>query len=209
MAASLYKQMKSRIAFLPGGSVLAISDFTDMAKPKTVSKMMTRLSKEGLVAKVLRSVFWKPAEDQNEPEPNEVAKALARENGWELAPTKETALHLFGMVDARPKVWTYVTNGTYRNYRYGVNSISFAHTGRRFWAKWSEKTVLFIECVRAYGKEHIDEEIKAKFRRALRGWDLKKLVEETRGAAAWIRDFTRLLCGKPSPVTEKNNKQRI
>ncbi len=203
LAYSFFRQLEKRILYLPLGSVVTIADFTDIAGAKTVSKMLTRLAEEGLVRRVMRSVFWKPDGEHSEPEPNEVAKALARENGWELAPSKETALHLFGMVDAKPKVWTYVTNGTYRNYQYGDQQISFTHTGKHFWSKWSEKTILLIQCLKAYGKEHVTDEIRRKLGGKIHGWDTKKLVEETKGAAVWIRDTVRVLCSKSRPVSVK------
>ena len=189
--------------YLPLGSVVTIADFTDIAGGKTVSKMLTRLSEEGLIRRVMRSVFWKPDGVHEEPEANEVAKALARENGWDLAPSKETALHLFGMVDAKPKVWTYVTNGTYRTYKYGDQQISFTHTGRHFWFKWSEKTILLIQCLRAYGKERLTEDVRQKLGSKIHGWNTKKLIEETKGAAVWIRDVVRILCSKSHKVSLK------
>ncbi|MBP5230882.1 MAG: hypothetical protein ILO68_04055, partial [Clostridia bacterium] len=203
MAYSFFKKLENRILYLPLGSVITIADFTDIASAKTVSKMLTRLSKEGVVERVMRSVFWKP--NGEEPEPDEVAKALARENGWSLAPSKETALHLFGMVDAKPKVWTYVTDGTYRSYRYGDQRISFTHTGKLFRGKWSAKTALFIQCLMAYGKEHITEEIISRFGLRIRGWDLKTLIEETKDTAVWIRKTTKLICRRQPAVDPRPN----
>ena len=200
MAYSFYRQLEKRILYLPLGSVMTIADFTDIAGAKTVSKMLTRLTDEGVIRRVMRSVFWKPDGVNGEPEPNEVAKALARENGWILAPSKETALHLFGLTDTKPTVWTYITDGTYRTYQYGVHRISFTHTGRHFWSKWSEKTILLIQCMKAYGKEHLTDEIRRKLKGKIHGWDTKKLVEETKGSAAWIRDTVRVLCGKSHTV---------
>ena len=209
MAYSYYRHLENRILELPPGAVVTIADFTDIAVPKTVSKMLKRLSADGAVRKVMRSLFWKPDGMHAEPAPNEVAKALARENGWALAPSKDTALHLIGMVEASPKVWTYVTDGTYRKYHYGSQKIFFTHTGRSFRARLSEKTALFIQSLKAYGKEKLTDDIKDRFTKLVSGWDLKTLAEETKGAAAWIREATRAICRRVEVVNAKKTEQRI
>lgn len=209
MAYSFYRQLEKRILYLPLGAVVTIADFTDIAGAKTVSKMLTRLSKEGVIRRVMRSVFWKPDGNESEPEPNEVAKALARENGWTMAPSKDTALHLIGMVEVSPKVWTYVTNGTYRKYHYGNHKISFSHSGKSIRSAWSEKTLLLVQCLKAYGKEQITEEVMRQIMARIKGWDLKRIADETKSAAAWIRETTKIMCGRLQAVSVKNHNQRI
>ena len=189
---------------LPAGSVIAISDFTDIASPKTVSKMLTRLAEDGQIEKVMRSVFWKPDGKHLDPAPNDVANALARENNWFLAPSGDTALHIMGLEEDVPAVWTYVTNGTYRNYKYGTTEISFTHTNWTFFNDMSEKTKLLVQCMKAYGKEHLSEEkIMALFKKC-QNWEWRKVVEETKNATNWVTKMVLKLCGFQTAEVKSN-----
>lgn len=175
------------IACLPYGAVFAVADFENLASPKTVSKMLNRLCEEGTVRRVLRSVFWKPDAANSSPEPDEVAKALARENRWDMAPSGETALHLFGLRESEPSVWTYVTTGSCREYIFDGKKLHFAHTSGQFIREMSQKTKLFIQCIRAYGEEHLSEEVLKGLVHKLTDIEWKNVISETKEAAAWVK----------------------
>lgn len=187
MRDTLAKKMEEMIACLPYGAVLAVADFEKVAQPKTVSKMLTRFAEDGTIRKVMRSVFWKPDGVHLSPEPNEVAKALARENRWETAPTGETALHLFGIKEKKPSVWTYITTGSCRKYRYDGNEILFSHTSGQPIHTMSEKTRLFVQCLRAYGEERLSDDVLGKLRKKLTDHEWKNVMAETRETSAWIK----------------------
>ena len=186
MKHSKYKQLRDVIDRCEPGTVMAISDFTDVAQPKTVSKMLTRLEEEGAVERVLRSVYWKPDRNNPEPNPNDVAEALARENSWVLAPSGDTALFLMGLQTEIPPTWTYITSGTYQDYNYGATRISFTHTNHKFFAAMSKKTRLLVQCLKAFGHEHLSEEKMKELVAKCRDWNWKAILEETKHATRWI-----------------------
>lgn len=186
MKNSKQKQLIAAIGVMPPGSVISIADFIDIAEPKTISKMLTRLSEDGCIEKVMRSLFWKPDESGKGPNPHEVAKALARENNWALAPSGYTALHIMGVENEEPEVWTFVTSGTYRKYSYGDINISFTHTNWRLFSAMSEKTKLLVQCLKAYGKEHLSEERLRTMLSFCSGWEWKNVLRETKSATAWV-----------------------
>ncbi len=183
---SCQKKLELRIHAMPSGSVFTISDFSELASPKTVSKMLARLEGENGIERVLRGIYWKPDGIHSSPSPDRVAKALARENTWQLVPCGATALHLFGLDEKIPEEWTYVTDGTYRNYSYDGKKISFMHTTGKILSTMSEKTALLVQVLKAYGKEHINDEIVAQIASVLKFEDIKKIMEETRHTTEWI-----------------------
>lgn len=183
---SCQKKLELKIHAMPSGSVFSIADFSELATPKTVSKMLARLEGEDGIERVLRGIYWKPDGIHSSPNPDRVAKALARENTWHLVPCGETALHLFGLEAKSPEEWTYVTDGTYRNYSYDGKKISFMHTTGKILSTMSEKTALLVQVLKAYGKEHINEEIMAQIASALNFDEIKKIMEETRHTTEWI-----------------------
>ena len=172
---------------MPGGAVISVADFIDLASPKTVSKTLTRICDNGVIHRVMRSIFWKPVATERGPKPEDVADALARENGWETAPSKETALMLFELEDGMPTVYTYVTNGTNRTYRYGEHTITFTHVGEKALKAMTKKTRTLVQCIKAYGKEKLSDERLSKIADKILGWDLPSLKEETKSVSRWIR----------------------
>ncbi|MBO5305488.1 MAG: hypothetical protein J6B12_01870, partial [Clostridia bacterium] len=48
------------------------------------------------------------------------------------------------------------------------------------------KTALLVQVLKAYGKEHITDEIVAKIASVINFEDLKKIMEETRNTTEWI-----------------------
>ncbi len=187
MRESYYNQVKAAIRNMKSGTVLSIADFCAVAIPKTVSKMLTRLSEDGVIEKVLRSIFWIPDGVHRSPHPDAVARAIARENNWTLSPSGETALHLSGLSDERPGVWTYQTDGTYREYDFDGKHISFTHTGKMAMKALSEKTRLLVQCIRAIGKEHLNDDVLRRIAKLFGAAQLQSLAAETHELAAWVR----------------------
>lgn len=196
MKNSRQKQIEQQIEMAFPGSVFVLSDFTDIASPKTVSKVLTRLSDAKHIERTMRGVFWKPDGITPEPHPDDVARALARGNIWRVAPCGETALHMAGLMPETPKEWTYVTDGTYRRYCFNGHVISFRHASAKTFGSMSEKTVLLVQVLRAYGEKKISEDLLDKLRTRFKPEETKRILEETRHTTAWISKTIRTMFRK-------------
>ena len=237
MSKTIHAKIKERIGGLPEGSVFVLSDFSDLADPKTVSKTLTRLCQCGGVAKVMRGVFWKPfafsPEDDDRilldlsdeysgdvevefvdgdegmpvpaaaspvfetpvPDPDKVARALARNNLWNIVPSGNTARHLMGIDPEMPEVWTYITDGAYRTYSYGNIVISFQHASARFFSQMSEKTAILVQVIKTFGKDCVPDWLGEKFRSVFRISDWAAVISESRHTTAWIAAAVKKLAG--------------
>lgn len=189
---SCHRTIRQKIADMPVGTVFVIPDFEEIATAKTVSKTLTRLSEDGLICRVTRGVFWKPS-DTELPHPDSIAHALARSNTWRVAPSGDTALHLFGLRKDRPNVWTYITDGTYRDYDIAGTKIIFQHASGKLLGAMSEKAAMLIQVLKAYGKPKLSEETLNKIRGLIRPAECKQLLAETKNAPAWITKTLELL----------------
>lgn len=185
---SSQKKLEMQIHAMPGGSVFTIVDFSELASPKTVSKMLARLEGNHGIERVMRGIYWKIDGVHSSPNPDAVARALARGNTWRLVPCGATALHLFGLSEQTPDEWTYVTDGTYRSYCYDGKKISFMHTTGKLFSTMSEKTALLIQVLKAYGKEQITDEIMARIGSFLNSEERKRIIQETKNTTEWIAD---------------------
>ena len=183
---SCQKRLESKIHAMPSGSVFGIADFEEIATPKTVSKMLARLEGENGIERVLRGIYWKPDGVHTSPVPDRVAKALARENTWQLVPCGKTALHLFGLEEKSPEEWTYVTDGTYRSYSYDGKKISFLHTTGKILSTMSAKTALLVQVLKAYGRERVTDEVMTRIASFLNFEEAKRIWEESRYTTEWI-----------------------
>lgn len=183
---SSQKKLEAIIHSLPSGEVFAVADFIELAQPKTVSKILTRIEETGKIENIMRGIYWKPSGLALYPDPDHVARALARENAWRLVPCGETALHLFGLEEKKPNTWTYVTDGTYRSYSYHGITIQFLHTTGKLFSAMSQKTALLVQVLKAYGKEHITDEIMANIAAFFNSEEAKAVIAETRNVTDWI-----------------------
>lgn len=193
MLGSCHKIIARKIESMKAGSVFVIPDFSDIASAKTVSKSLTRLLKDGKICRVIRGVFWKPQSDASVPYPDDVARALARSNTWRLAPSGETALHIFGLRKEKPGVWTYITDGTYRDYDIAGTKIVFQHASGELLGTMSEKSALLVQVLKAYGRPHLSEETLQKIKAKLHPAEFKTVLEETKNSPAWVSKVLRTM----------------
>lgn len=183
---SCHRKIRQRIEAMPQGEVFAIPDFEDIASAKTISKTLTRLSDESIIRRVTRGVFWKPNGNGELPHPDKIAHALARSNTWRVAPSGDTALHLFGLRKDRPGVWTYITDGTCRDYEVGGTKIIFQHASGKALGTMSEKAAMLVQVFKAYGKFRLSDDTLRKIRKKLNPSEFQPLLEETKNSPAWI-----------------------
>lgn len=188
MLQSKHKIIEQLINNMKSGTVVTLSDFNHIAMQQTVSKILTRLSEKRIISKLSRGIFWKVTSSDESPDTHLVAKALARENTWRVIPCGETALYVFGLSEAKPKEWTYVSDGAYKKYKICGQKISFKHTTGKVMNSMSERTMIIIQVLKAYGQEFISDELLAKIRSHLKKEEWDTLVEETKYTTQWISD---------------------
>ena len=184
MFGSIRKKIEKIIDGLPDGAVFVPTDFSDVAAPATASKTLVRLHSSGSVGKLMRGVFWKGR--NREPAPDEVARALARSNNWQAAPCGDTALHVAGFSISIPQVWTYITDGTYRVYKYGKTVIEFRHASGKFLAKMSDKTATLIQVIKAFGKEKMTDEFLRNIASKFKKEEILQFFSESCNTTDWI-----------------------
>ena len=126
------EQIRERIINAPDGSVFVNSDFADIADNNTIKQSINRLVREGILRRVIRGVFDKPKYSKFLGEyvaadPDAVAKALARCYHWTIAPCGDTVLNMLGLSTQVTAVWSYISDGPYKNYEWDKTKIEFKH----------------------------------------------------------------------------------
>ena len=112
MDSGYMKQKRARILSAEDGTIFAISDFADIADSATVRQSLNRLVLNEFV----------------EVNPDAVAKTLARTFHWTIASYGNAARYLSGLSNQRPAIWSYISTGPYRIYKWNSIRIEVKHS---------------------------------------------------------------------------------
>lgn len=196
---SIIEKIKERINKMNEGEIVMTSDFADLSSITTIRKCLGRCVDDGIIRRVFDGVYEKPKFSKllNEylpTDPEKVAYALARSYHWTIAPCGDIAINKLGLTMQVPTVWSYVSDGPYRNYRWNNIQLKFKHKANREISLLSEQTVLVVEAIRALGKERIDENVIAQLQKKLLQSDKEVILSEATTCSEWIYETIRKVC---------------
>lgn len=191
--------LRERIRAAEIGSVFVASDFADVTENVKVGVSLSRLEEEGIIMRVMRGVYYKPGyskllDEYIAPAPDAVADAIARNYGWSIVPCGDTALNLLGLSTQVPAVWSYVSDGPYKEYSYNGTTIKFKHTANREISKISPKTALVIQAIKTLGKGNIRNDTVEKIISETTPDERKIMLAEAQYATSWIYEFIKTVC---------------
>ena len=195
----LLDSIKNKIKSSKTGCVFVAADFTDISDRAKIGVCLNRLEEEGIIKRILRGVYYKPEfnsflGEYIAPNPRDVANALARNYGWTIVPCGDTALNMLGLSTQVPAVWSYVSDGPYKEYAYDKTSIKFKHTTNKEISKLSYKTALIIQALKTLGKENINNDVLDKLTNSLTESEKQTMLTEAKAATSWIYEYIKLIC---------------
>lgn len=202
------EQIKHTIDQAEPGTVFLASDFADVADNKTVHMSLVRLTEQGKLQRIMRGLYMKPRYSkllgENVPgRPDDIARAIARNYGWNICPSDMAALNIAGLSAQVPSVWEYISDGPYKTYDYDNSRIIFRHTNRNTeLTSVSEKSALIIRALKALGKENVSEETIRILSDKLCKEDKKILLEESKYSTSWIYEVIRQICKEQENVSD-------
>jgi len=194
-------EMLTRIEAAEPGSAFIVSDFTDIVDYGTAKKNLARFEESGIIRRVMRGVYDKPRysellQEYAVPNPEEIAKAIARNYNWKIAPAGDTALNLLGLSTQVPADWEYVSSGPYKTYDIGTAKINFLHRADSLMRGMSYKTLLVVQALKRIGKENTDDAVIEKIRSVLTDDEKNILITEGRQALPWMYSVIKKVAGQ-------------
>ena len=191
--------IKTRIMNSPDGSVFSTVDFADVIENSRVGVILSRLEEDGVIRRVMRGIYDKPVyndflKEYIAPSPSLVAEALARNFGWTIVPCGDTALNILGLSTQVPAAWSYVSDGTYKEYTYDNTTIKYKRTTNKEISLLSYKTALIVQALKALGKDIIDDTIINKLKNDLTVEEKATALLEAKAATSWIYEFIKQIC---------------
>ena len=199
MAGSFYDEIKNRIALYEDGDIFFTTDFKEIANLATIRKYLGRQVEEGTIRRVMDGVYEKPKYskilDEFIPtDPEKVAYALAKKYHWTISPCGDVALNKLGLSTQVPVVWSYVSDGPYREFTWDNIILSFKHKTNREISLMSRISIMVIEAIKTLGKDNIDEKTIAILRSRLSGEEKTVLLKDATDSASWIFDIVKKVC---------------
>ena len=191
--------IKTRIMNSPEGSVFTTVDFADVIENSRVGVILSRLEEDGVIRRVMRGIYDKPVysdflKEYIAPSPSRVAEALARNFGWTIVPCGDTALNILGLSTQVPAAWSYVSDGTYKEYTYDNTTIKFKRTTNKEISRLSYKTALVVQALKAFSKDNIDDTIINKLKNDLTDKEKTTALLEAKAATSWIYEYIKQIC---------------
>ncbi|MBO7449566.1 MAG: hypothetical protein J6U54_04285 [Clostridiales bacterium] len=196
---SILNTIRERIEELEPGTIFLTGDFSDAASNPTLRKTLGRLCQEGIIRRVLDGVYEKPRYsnllmEYVPTDPEAVAYAIARYYHWNIAPCGDVALNRLKLSTQVPVVWSYISDGPYRDYVLGNIPISFKHRTNRDVSGMSSITLALIEALKTLGKEYVDDNTIDILRKELSPQDKEVVLREASNSAEWIYKTIQKVC---------------
>jgi hypothetical protein len=184
-------KIRNRILQSKTGTIFVTSDFKDIAERSTIKMGLSRLCDEQVIRRVMRGVYEYPEysellEEFVAPSPDKVAQAIARNYGWTIVPCGDTALNLLGLSTQVPNIWSYVSDGPYKDYDFNNIHLKFKHTTNKEITGISYKTALVIQALKTLGCDRIDDNVIVKLSKGLSTDEKRTLLLESQYATSWI-----------------------
>ena len=184
--------IRMRIKRAKAGTVFVMADFADVAPNNAANRVIARLVEAGQLLVVLRGVYQKPKiskflKENVKPTPDEVARAMARKNGWTIRPDGDAALNQLGLSTQVPAAWNYLSDGPYKKYTFSSGTLVFKHTANRLLGNLSWQAALVVQALRALGQEHVSTETIRRLADCFDNASWEAISREAQSVPDWIR----------------------
>ena len=178
--------IKDKVNSSKPGTFFFPADFYYLTDFRRVSVSLNRLSKRGILEHMFHGVYMKPGETP--PGADDIARAIARNRGWSIAPCGKTASYLAGDAKFEPKEWTFISDGMYHTYKYKGMIIKFKHTDKKGdIVDLPYGVAMCIQALKYHGKKGIYYELIEKLANNVELKDRAKLLFTDHRITAWIR----------------------
>lgn len=199
MAIKIYDEIKNRIEGIQEGEIFFTSDFSDIASLSTIRKCLGRQVEENKIRRIMDGVYERPRysnvlKEYIPTDPEKVAYALARKYHWTISPCGDVALNKLGLSTQVPVVWSYISDGPYREFEFNNVKISFKHKANREISLMSDLAIMVVEAFKTLGKERIDDKTIETLRKRLSKEDKMKLLTDAKDVSSWILENIRKVC---------------
>ncbi len=201
MDQNIANKILARIRGTGRGSVFATKDFLDIASHETARQSLGRLAEARVIRRLIRGVYDYPAfsallKAPASPDPDAIARAIARSHGWTILPASETALNLLGLSAQVPANWRYFSDGPSKKYQWEGGKIAFVRRANKETTILSPKTALLVQALKGLGENGINDGVIKTLRLKFDNKERSRAVREARYVTSWVYEIIKRLPAK-------------
>jgi Family of unknown function (DUF6088) len=191
MAGDTTKKILQKIYGHGRGWVFFPKDFLDIASYTAIRQSLTRLKQQGTIRRLIQGVYDYPyfsilLNAPSSPDPNAIALAIARVNGWTILPTGDTALNLLGLSTQVPAQYQYFSDGPSKRYAWQGGTLIFKHRTNKETTILSYRTALLVQALKSLSENGIDAAVRAALREKFSIHELNLALKEARYSTSWV-----------------------
>lgn len=191
--------IKNKISEAQPGEIFIHSDFSDFADSAAIRKCLSRMVENKEIRRIKPGIYDKPRfsnllQENLPPDPDKVAKAIARNFHWTIAPCGDQAMNILGLSTQVPVVWSYLSDGPYKEYDIDKIKITFKHRTNREISKMSYISSTVIQALKELGKEHVTEDTIKILSSKIKAEEKAILLKETVNSTEWIYKIIQRVC---------------
>ena len=198
MTINTTKRILQRIYGHGRGWVFIPKDFLDIATNAAVRQSLSRLSRQTTIRRLMQGIYDYPSfsallNAPSNPDPDSIAQAIARANGWKILPTGDTALNLLGLSTQVPAQYQYFSDGPSKQYDWKGGTLVFKHRTNKETTSLSYRTGILVQALKSLGENNIDAKVMAALRKKFSKDELNLAFRETRYATSWVYNIIKHL----------------
>ncbi|NLE00590.1 MAG: hypothetical protein GX640_12025 [Fibrobacter sp.] len=188
---SIVIKVVNRIYWHGRGWAFTPKDFVDIGERASIDTSLNRLQLKGTIRNILRGVYDYPRFSSlfnapASPEPDQIAQAIARNHGWSISPSGETALNILGLSNQVPGKYLYFSDGPTKKYSWAGGELCFTKRAIKETAALSPRTVLLVQALKTLGNEHITTEIICKLSKQFTKKEKTTALREAKYVTNWV-----------------------
>ena len=192
MSESVQNRIKDKLRKMSKGSIVFISDFSDIGTDTAVRQALQRLSKEEIIIRLSKGIYYYPKVDKLlgmiKPSADQIAEAIKNRDQARIIPTGSYAQYRLGLTTQIPMNVVYLTDGSPRKIQVGNQKITFKKTSPKNLSVEHALASLIIQALREIGKENIEQNHLNQIKDIIeKSNELKKIRENIKYAPVWIQ----------------------
>jgi hypothetical protein len=184
--------IRNRINEIGLGEPFTSSQFNALGTRAAVDQTLSRLVKQGEIARISRGVFVRPKTSRYVgevmPEPSKVAQAIANAHGETIQVQGAEAARLLGLTTQMPLQAVFYTSGPNRALKLGNLQLTLKHVAQRKLALAGKPSGLALSALWYLGKEQVSPGTIKTIREKLTPEAFEEFRAETSSMPAWMAD---------------------
>jgi hypothetical protein len=197
------KAIISRIRGNGKGWCFTPNDFADLGSLSAVWTALHRLARRDIIRRLGQGLYDFPRTHAElgtlSPDPEAVAKTLARGRGIRVQPSGAYAANLLGLSEQVPARVVFLTDGAPRRIRVGNQEIVLRRTTPRNMATAGRISGTVIQALRYIGKDRITPAHRQILMHRLSVAEKQQVFKDRLNAPGWMRRVLEEISGEAGP----------